>query len=94
MAVNEPIVAIGRPTIKQAAERGFPQLAPPVLSLTPFSRVFEITRRMMRLAFLAPEIVEAIAAGHQPPELTAEALAERIDLPLLWDAQERAVGIS
>jgi hypothetical protein len=28
-----------------------------------------------------PEIIEAIAAGDQPPELTAEALAERIDFP-------------
>ena len=51
-------------------------------------------RRLLRLAFLAPEIVEAIAAGDQPPELTAEALAERIDLPLLWTAQEKAVGIA
>ena len=50
-------------------------------------------RRLMRLAFLAPEIVAAIIAGDQPPELTAEALAERIDLPLLWAAQEQAVGI-
>ena len=50
-------------------------------------------RRLMRLAFLAPKIVEMIAAGGQPPELTAEALAERIDLPLLWTAQEEAVGI-
>ena len=49
-------------------------------------------RRLMRLAFLAPEIVEAIVAGNQPPELTAEALAERIELPLLWTAQEQAVG--
>jgi hypothetical protein len=37
-------------------------------------------RRLMRLAFLAPRIVEAIIAGNQPPELTAEALAERIEL--------------
>jgi hypothetical protein len=51
-------------------------------------------RRLLRLAFLAPEIVEAIAAGDQPPELTAEALAERIDLPLLWTAQEKAVRIA
>ena len=51
-------------------------------------------RRLLRLAFLAPEIVEAIAAGDQPPELTAEVLAERIDLPLLWTAQEKAVGIA
>jgi site-specific DNA recombinase len=51
-------------------------------------------RRMLQLAFLAPKIIEAIAAGSQPPDLTAEALAERIDLPLLWTAQEQAVGIS
>ena len=40
------------------------------------------------------KIVEAIAAGHQPPELTAKALTESIELPLLWNEQERAVGIS
>jgi hypothetical protein len=51
-------------------------------------------RRLMRLAFLARKFVEAIAAGDQPPELTAEALAERIDLPLLWTAQAKAVGIT
>jgi hypothetical protein len=51
-------------------------------------------RRLTRLAFLAPRIVEAIVAGHQPPELTAKALNERIELPLLWSEQERAVGIS
>jgi hypothetical protein len=45
------------------------------------------------LAFLAPKIVEAIAARKQPPELTAEALAERIDLPRLWAALEEAVGV-
>jgi hypothetical protein len=45
------------------------------------------------LAFRAPKIVEAIAARKQPPELTAEALAERIDLSLLWAAQEEAVGV-
>ena len=51
-------------------------------------------RRLLRLAFLAPKIVEAIAAGDQPPELTAEVLAERIELPLLWTAQAKAVGIA
>jgi hypothetical protein len=51
-------------------------------------------RRLTRLAFLAPKIVEAIATGHQPPELTAKALTERIELPLLWNDQERAIGIS
>src|ERR1017187_9262519 len=51
-------------------------------------------RRLIRLGFVAPRIVEAIAAGHQPPELTAKALTERIELPLLWSEQERAVGMS
>jgi site-specific DNA recombinase len=51
-------------------------------------------RRLTRLAFLSPRIVEAIVAGHQPLELTAKALTERIELPLLWSEQEHAVGIS
>jgi hypothetical protein len=50
-------------------------------------------RRLTRLAFLSPKIVEAIAGGHQPPELTAKALTERIELPLLWSEQERSIGI-
>jgi site-specific DNA recombinase len=45
------------------------------------------------LAFLAPRIVEAILAGHQPPELSAKALTERMALPLLWREQEHTVGI-
>jgi site-specific DNA recombinase len=50
-------------------------------------------RRLTRLAFLAPGIVEAIVAGQQPLELTAKALTERVELPLLWTDQERAVGM-
>jgi hypothetical protein len=45
------------------------------------------------LAFLAPKIVEAIATGHQQPELPAKVLSERIELPLLWSEQERSIGI-
>ncbi len=30
--------------------------------------------------------------GQQPPELTAEAFAKRIDLPLLWNEQLQATG--
>jgi hypothetical protein len=37
----------------------------------------------------APKIVEAIAAGSQPLVLTAEALAERTDLPLLGPRKSR-----
>src|SRR5712671_4226390 len=42
-------------------------------------------RRLTRLAFLALKIVEAIAGGHQPPELTAKALTERVEFPFLWN---------
>ena len=51
-------------------------------------------RRLTRLAFLSPRIVEAIVTGHQPSELTAKALTERIELPLLWSEQEHALGIN
>ena len=35
-------------------------------------------------AFLAPEIIEAIAAGRQPADLTAHRLIRNIDLPTDW----------
>jgi hypothetical protein len=36
---------------------------------------------------------EAICEGHQPAELSAEALLERFDLPLEWPLQLKAVGL-
>jgi len=50
-------------------------------------------RCVMRLAFLAPKIVEAIAEGRQPADLTALAMTQRIDLPPLWSAQERVLDV-
>ena len=49
--------------------------------------------RLIRLAFLAPEIVEAIVEGRQPPTLTAEALTRRIELPLSWRSQRAALNV-
>jgi hypothetical protein len=45
----------------------------------------------MRLAFLAPRIVKAIAEGRQPADLTTLAMTQRIDLPPLWSAQQQAL---
>jgi site-specific DNA recombinase len=45
--------------------------------------------RLIRLAFLAPPIVEMIAQGRQPAELTAEMLTRRMVLPPEWEAQKR-----
>ena len=48
-------------------------------------------RRVMRLAFLAPRIVEAIVEGRQPADLSAIAMTQRIELPPLWSAQQQAL---
>jgi site-specific DNA recombinase len=51
--------------------------------------------RIIRLAFLAPEIVEQIVKGCQYPEHTAESLLkDRTQLPLDWETQHRAIGFS
>ena len=48
--------------------------------------------RSIQLAFLAPDIVEAILAGSQPVELTARRLVRIGALPLEWDRQRRIFG--
>jgi site-specific DNA recombinase len=48
-------------------------------------------RRVMRLAFLAPRIVEAIVEGRQPADLSTLAMTQRIELPPLWTAQQQAL---
>jgi site-specific DNA recombinase len=51
--------------------------------------------RLIRLAFLAPEMVERVVAGRQPPELTAQTLRTgRFDVPVHWAAQKRALRFS
>jgi len=43
--------------------------------------------RILRLAFLAPDITEAILDGRQPPTLTVERLRDPI--PLDWNEQRK-----
>jgi site-specific DNA recombinase len=50
-------------------------------------------RRMMRLGFLSPRIIEAIVEGRQPPDLTVMALIRRLELPMPWSAQEERLGM-
>lgn len=47
-------------------------------------------RRILRLAFLAPDIVEALAEGRQPRALTLERLLR--PLPLSWAEQRLSLG--
>lgn len=51
----------------------------------------DVNKRLL-LAFLAPEIIEAIIAGQQPADLSTEKLVKRIDLPLEWAEQKRLLG--
>ena len=46
--------------------------------------------RVMPLAFLAPDIVQAIYEGRQPAGLKVKALS--VKLPLLWEEQRRVFG--
>ena len=48
--------------------------------------------RIIRLAFLAPDIVEAILDGYQPVDLELERLMKGI--PVSWDEQRRVFGFS
>jgi DNA invertase Pin-like site-specific DNA recombinase len=50
-------------------------------------------QRLLRLGFLSPRLVEAIAEGRQPPDLTVIKLTRRIDLPALWNAQEQLFSL-
>jgi len=50
--------------------------------------------RLVRLNFLAPDIVEAIFAGRQPPELSANKLMKDTRFPLSWYEQRHALGFT
>ena len=50
-------------------------------------------RRLVRLAFLAPDLQRAILAGRQPPNLTLTRLMDG-SLPLLWSEQAEMLGIA
>src|SRR5207253_3984507 len=49
---------------------------------------------LLPLAFLAPDIVAAIARGHQPADLTAHRLIRHLDLPIEWSAQKQLLGVA
>src|SRR5437899_12493290 len=57
----------------------------------PIELVVLYVRRLVDLAFLSPELVEAILQGRQPVEFTATRLTE-LDLPLDWTDQRRLLA--
>ena len=87
------------PALIKAIARGrawFEELATGrVPSLEELAKRDGITRRYIRrlvgLAFLSPQLVEAILQGRQPVELTATRLTQ-VDLPLHWTEQHQLLA--
>jgi hypothetical protein len=77
-ALREALVSSIAPSLTAvAAERGISQ---------------SYATRLVRLAWLAPDIVEAILGGCQPANLTASRLMQDTRLPTDWQDQRRALG--
>jgi hypothetical protein len=49
--------------------------------------------RIIRLSFLAPDIVSSILRDRHPTELTARRLVNDIHLPVTWDKQRALLGV-
>ncbi len=50
--------------------------------------------RIVRLGFLAPDVVKAVLGDRHPPELTAKRLSLHTKLPNAWEDQVSALGIA
>lgn len=48
--------------------------------------------RLLRCAFLAPDIIESLLAGSAPPEMTLAKVLQ--DVPLDWAEQRQRFGFS
>lgn len=52
-----------------------------------------LVQRTIYVAFLAPDIVNAIEAGRQPVTLTPDSLLKALPLPACWKEQRRLLGM-
>jgi hypothetical protein len=50
-------------------------------------------RRLLRLSYLAPDIVRTILDGRQPASLTVSKLSKLTKLPMCWHAQKVMLGV-
>ena len=88
------------PTLLKAVARGHKWFNELVSGRAAFTREIaaregvneRFVRRLIPLAFLSPTIVQAIAEGRHPADLTGEALSRGIEIPLDWTKQNAALG--
>jgi site-specific DNA recombinase len=84
------------PTLLKAVARGHKWFNELVSGRAMFTREIaaregvneRFVRRLIPLAFLSPAIVQAIAEGRHPEDLTGEGLSRGINIPLDWDKQK------
>lgn len=50
--------------------------------------------QLLRIAWLAPDILAAIVEGRQPPQLTGRKLLRATNIPLDWAGQHRMLGFA
>ena len=50
--------------------------------------------RLANLALLEPDITQAIAAGDHPADLNASKLMQAMPLPMAWNEQHHALGMT
>jgi len=88
------------PTLLKAVARGHKWFNELVSGRAAFAREIatreqvneRYVRRLIPLAFLSPSIVQAIAEGRHPADLTGEALSRGIEIPLEWAKQNAPLG--
>ncbi len=68
------------------------------LSLAQISQADQISvkyvGRILQLALLAPDIVQALEQGDYPMELIATKLSRMVPLPMDWDEQRHLLGMT
>ncbi|HWZ52113.1 MAG TPA: recombinase family protein, partial [Granulicella sp.] len=79
-----------RKSSEEGLEQEFNSLAAQREACEAYIRSQQI-RRLVGLAFLSPQLVEAILQGRQPVALTATRLTE-LDLPLDWTEQHKLLA--
>jgi hypothetical protein len=80
---------------RRIGKRMFEPGCPPLEDIAREERITSsYATRLVRLTFLAPDIVAAILAGQQPAGLTANKLMADTRLPLDWRDQRAALGFA
>jgi site-specific DNA recombinase len=80
---------------QKIARRMFEPNCPPLEAIAHEERITaSYATRLVRLTFLAPDIVAAILAGKQPAGLTANKLMADTRVPLDWRDQRAALGFA